>query len=400
LGIGGWADMLIQLGIPYDSDEAVQLAEKVMKFINDKGHEASQELAVERGAFPLFSESIYKNDKPIRNSTVTTIAPTGTIGIFANASTGVEPLFAITFKHYVKTNVIERTMYFTNPIFEKMAMGQTWYTDEMKEKIASEGTISHIDGIPPEIKKAFRTAHDVTPEWHVKMQAAFQKYTDNAVSKTINLPNSATVENIKNAYILAYQTGCKGITVYRDGCKNVQVLNIGIKKDQPVLKELPKRPTKVEGATYRIETPLGTAFITVNHDEENNPYELFINIGKAGSEVAAMAEALGRLISTTLRFGNHRPAKERALEIVDQLSGIGGAGVVGFGANRVKSLPDAVAKAIAMHFGVTKEKTENKEFPVLTVSPAKRDLCPSCGAAALVLEEGCSKCYACGFSKC
>jgi len=235
----------------------------------------------------------------------------------------------------------------------------------------------------------------------LKMQAAFQKYTDNSVSKTINLPNSATVEDIKNAYALAYQTGCNGITVYRDGCKDVQVLNVGTKpKEQSIIKELPKRPIKVEGATYRIETPLGTAFITVNHDGENNPFEVFINIGKAGSEVAAMAEALGRLISTTLRFGNHRPAKARALEIVDQLSGIGGAGVVGFGANKVKSLPDAVAKAIAMHFGVTKDQPQNKEMPVLTVSPAKRDLCPGCGAAALVLEEGCSKCYACGYSKC
>lgn len=407
LGVGGWADMLVQLGIPYNSDEATDLAEKIMMFVNDKGHEASQELAIERGPFPLFAQSIFKDDKPIRNSTVTTIAPTGTIGIIANASTGVEPFFAIAFKHYVKTNAIERTMFFTNPVFEKMAIGQSWYTEVIKEKIANEGTIAHIEGIPEELRRVFVTAHDIAPEWHVKMQAAFQKYTDNAVSKTINLPNSATVEDIKDAYILAYQTGCKGITVYRDGCKEVQVLNIGNKKEQPVLKELPKRPVKVEGATYRIETPLGTAFITVNHDEENNPYELFINIGKAGSEVAAMAEALGRLISTTLRFGNHRPAKERALEIVDQLSGIGGASVVGFGANRVKSLPDAVAKAIAMHFGVADQKHVSRniehgqqEQPVVAMIQKKRDLCPTCGAAALVLEEGCSKCYACGFSKC
>lgn len=398
LGVGGWADMLALLKIPYDSDEAILLAEKIMKFIRDKGHEASQELAMERGTFPAFEESIYKNDKPIRNSTITTIAPTGSISIIANSSTGIEPYFAIAFKH---DNARGRVMFFTNPIFEKFAENESWYTEAVKEKIVNEGTVAHIMEVPQELKKVFVTAHDITPLWHVKTQAAFQKFTDNSVSKTINLSNSAAVEDIKNAYALAYQTGCNGITVYRDGCKEAQVLNIGTKKEQPVLKELPKRPVKVEGATYRIETPLGTAFITVNHDEENNPYELFINIGKAGSEVAAMAEALGRLISTTLRFGNHRPAKERALEIVDQLSGIGGAGVVGFGVNKVKSLPDAVAKAIAMHFGVVKEKTEeNKEFPVLTVSPAKRDLCPSCGAAALVLEEGCSKCYACGFSKC
>jgi ribonucleoside-diphosphate reductase alpha chain len=422
LGVGGWADMLAQLGIPYNSEEAIDLAEKIMKFINDKGHETSQELAAERGAFPLFSESIFKDDKPIRNSTVTTIAPTGTIGIIANASTGVEPFFAISYKH---DNARGRVMFFTSPIFEKMATGQPWYREEIKEKIANEGTIAHIEEVPEELRRVFVTAHDISPDWHIKMQAAFQKYTDNAVSKTINLPNSATVEDIKNAYVSAYQTGCKGITVYRDGCKEVQVLNIGTKgqgvvngKQSIIKKELPKRPVKVEGATYRIETPLGTAFITVNHDEENNPFEVFINIGKAGSEVAAMAEALGRLISTTLRFGNHRPAKERALEIVDQLSGIGGAGVVGFGANKVKSLPDAVAKAIAMHFGVgnknmesgilnmeSEKKTQevfNSKFQILDskFNEVKRDLCPSCGAAALVLEEGCSKCYACGFSKC
>jgi ribonucleoside-diphosphate reductase alpha chain len=415
LGVGGWADMLAQLGIAYDSEAAVDLAEKVMAFINQVGHEASQELAQERGPFPLFAESIFKDGPPIRNATVTTIAPTGTIGIIANASTGIEPFFALAFKHHVKTNAIERTMFFTNPVFEEVAAGQPWYTEAVKEKIAAEGTVAHIDEIPEEIKRIFVTAHEIAPSWHVRMQAAFQKHTDNAVSKTINLPNSATAQDIKDAYVLAYRTGCKGITVYRDGCKETQVLNVGNKgqetgnREPSVIKELPKRPIRVEGATYRIETPLGTAFITVNHDEENNPYEVFINIGKAGSEVAAMAEALGRLISTTLRFGNHRPAKERALEIVDQLSGIGGAGVVGFGTNRVKSLPDAVAKAIAMHFGVDKKyqgtgiQYQGKpEYQILTPNPLgiKRDLCPSCGAAAFVLEEGCSKCYACGFSKC
>ena len=263
-------------------------------------------------------------------------------------------------------------------------------------------------------KKAFVTAHDIEPIWHVKMQAAFQKHTDNAVSKTINMPNSATIEDIKNAYVLAYQTGCRGITVYRDGCKDVQVLSVGTKpaeekKEVSKVVELQSRPVRVEGATYRIETPLGTAFITVNNNEKGEPFEVFINIGRAGSEVAAMAEALGRLISTTLRFGNHITPKGRALEIVEQLSGIGGASVVGFGSNKVRSLPDAVAKAIAMHFGIKKDKpelqTEQKVTEVVTKNPnppisKKRDLCPTCGAAAFVLEEGCSKCYACGYSKC
>lgn len=421
LGVGGWADMLAQLGISYDSEEALDLAEKVMRFINEKGHESSEELALERGAFPAFAESIYADGKPRRNSTVTTIAPTGTIGIIANSSTGIEPFFAIAFKHYVKTNALERTMNFFNPLFEKIAEGQEWYSDEVKEKVAAEGTLAHVDGIPEEIKNAFVTAHDIAPKWHVLMQAAFQRCTDNAVSKTINLPNSASREDIKEAYILAYESGCRGITVYRDGCKEVQVLNAGTKEKAnghatngraavpvPEMKLKP-RPVKVDGATYRIETPLGTAFITVNQDEEGNPFEVFMSIGKAGSEVAAMAEALGRLISTTLRFGNHLPAKERAKEIIDQLSGIGGGSAVGFGPNRVRSLPDAVAKAISMHFNLSQEARINNqaenEKPLIHNSEfltqsAKRDLCPSCGAAAFVFEEGCSKCYACGYAKC
>ena len=238
------------------------------------------------------------------------------------------------------------------------------------------------------------------------MQAAFQKYTDNAVSKTVNMANSATKEDITAAYLQAYETGCMGITVYRDGCKDIQVLTMGAKTNghikEPVV-ELQPRPIKVEGATYRIETPLGSAFITVNQDAGGNPFEVFVIIGRAGSEVAAMAEAIGRLISMNLRFGNHTSPKERAREIVEQLRGIGGGSAVGFGPNRVRSLPDAVAKAIAMHFSLNDElriknyadgKTGDK------VQSKRRDLCPGCGAAAFVFEEGCSKCYACGYSKC
>ncbi len=450
LGIGGWADMLVELGISYDSEEAVELAGKVMKFINEKGHEASEELAVVRGPFPLWSESIYKNSKPIRNCTVTTIAPTGTIGHIAGTSQGVEPIFAIAFKHYVKTNALERSLYYFNNLFEDMASGQPWYTEMVKEKIAEQGTIAHIEEIPENIRALFRTAHDISYEWHVRTQAAFQKYTDNAVSKTINMANSATPEDIKNAYIMAYQSGCMGITVYRDGSKSIQVLNLGTKDKQetngqkvevgngqanghtnghsnghatvglPEVKVLSPRPIRVNGATYRIETPLGRAFITVNEDEVGNPFEVFLSIGKAGSEVAAMAEAMGRLISTTLRFGNHMSPRDRALEIVDQLSGIGGGNTVGFGVNKVRSLPDAIAKAISMHFdlnGVKPSHMLQSEVDATSaavpdsaeIAPApgqvglwtqRRDLCPTCGAAAFVFEEGCAKCLACGYSKC
>lgn len=414
LGVGGWADMLVLLGIPYDSEEALQLAEKLMKFINDEGHKASQELAKERGAFPMWKESIYAKFKPIRNSTVTTIAPTGSIGILAANSGGIEPMFAVAYQHVVKSE--NRTLTFVNPDFERMARERGFYTEELAEKIAKHGTVRLMEEIPEDVRKIFGTAHEITPEWHVKMQAAFQKYTDNAVSKTVNLVHDATVEDIKKAYMLAWKTGCRGITVFRDGCKGEQVLNLGVKKEEiqkekveirnePVIRP---RPVKVEGATYRIDSPLGAAFITVNHDEEGNPFEVFVIIGKAGSEVAAMAEALGRLISTTLRFGNHLPAKERAREIMEQLQGIGGGRSVGFGPNKVKSLPDAVARALGMHFGLigyqaeqttnpkSQTSIEQMELPVIK----KKDLCPRCGEATLVFEEGCKKCYGCGYSEC
>lgn len=439
LGIGGWADMLVELGIRYDSEEAIALAEKVMKFINDKGHEASQELAVERGAFPLWPESIYKDEKPIRNCTVTTIAPTGTIGHIAGTSQGVEPFFGIAFKHYVKTNAIERSLYYLNSLFEEAATGQSWYTDEIKEKIAEQGTVEHIEEVPEELRKLFRTAHDIDPEWHVRTQAAFQKYTDNAVSKTINLPNNATTEDIKRAYIQAYETGCMGITVYRDGCKEVQVLNLGTKEKTAEkmagraviapsgLTRLQERPQRLYGATYRMDTPVGHAFVTINSGEDGSPFEVFINVGRAGTDVAADAEAMGRLISMGLRIPSSLSSGQVMVQVIDQLRGIGGSNHVGFGTNKIKSLADAVAKALEEHInqkgGQPKEIAETMDLTgsnknneqksssslprfleigteKLNPKKSKGDLCPSCGAAALVFEEGCSKCYACGFSKC
>lgn len=414
LGIGGWADMLVELGIAYDSQEALDLAEKVMQVINEEGHQESELLARERGPFPLWKQSIYKND-PIRNSTVTTIAPTGTIGILADNSGGCEPLFAIAYQHIVKSE--NRTLTFVNPKFEQVARERGFYSEELMQKVAEHGTIRSIEEIPADVRAAFGTAHEIHPDWHVKMQAAFQKHTDNGVSKTINLPHDATVEDVKRAYLLAWETGCRGITVFRDGCKGEQVLNLGTNNDKKPEKtaEAPQtikpRPIKVEGATYKIETPLGGAFITVNHDEDGNPFEVFVTIGKAGSEVAAMAEALGRLISTTLRFGNHLPAKERAWQIMEQLRGIGGGNAVGFGPNKVRSLPDAIAKALGMHFGLVgqheevKEVEENKKINGFATSQQlellkRKDLCPKCGEAALAFEEGCKKCYGCGYSEC
>lgn len=359
LGVGGWADMLIQLGIPYDSQEALNLGEKVMKTIQDVAVSESESLAKVRGAFPMYQSSIYKNKTPRRNSTVTTIAPTGTISIIAGSSSGIEPLFAIAYQHIVKDKHLDRTLTFVNPYFEEKAKEQGIWDNELKEKVTKHGTIRGIEEVPDNLKEIFGTAHEMHHDWHIRMQTAFQKYTENAVSKTINMDNKVTEEDIKNAYLLSWQANCKGITVFRDGCKDAQVLNVGIKKDGKVKEEVetPEEPTRerpfaVFGSTYKLNTPVGNAFITINHDAKGNPLEIFINVGKAGSDVTAMAEALGRTISTTLRFRGNLDRKERAKEIAEQLAGIGGRRSVGFGPTKILSLPDAVAAAISTHLGL------------------------------------------------
>lgn len=410
LGVGGWSDMLIGLGIPYDSQEAMDLAVKVMKFVEEEAVSASEKLAEKRGPFFLWPVSIYRDKKPRRHSTVTTIAPTGTISIIAGSSSGIEPMFAIAYQHIVKDEHLDRRLTFINPDFEKVAKERGFWTEDLMTKVAEKGVIRDIAEIPEDVKQVFGTAHEIDIDWHIKTQAAFQKYTENAVSKTINLRHNATVDEVKRAYLSAWESGCKGITIFRDGSKGEQVLNLGINKKEDI-KEVDAaanqvvldRPMKVEGATYRIVTPLGSAFITVNQDSAGNPFEVFITIGKAGSEVAAMAEALGRMISTTLRFGNHKPPIERAREIVDQLKGIGGGRSVGFGPNKVRSLPDAVAKAISMHFGFNGANHDESNQQAVVIEEDSKvvgDICPACGSPALVFQEGCSKCHACGHSEC
>jgi len=411
LGIGGWADMLISLGIPYDSEEAMELAEKIMKTVKDEAVAESRELAKKRGPFLLWPVSIYREDPPRRNSTVTTIAPTGTISIIAGASSGIEPMFAIAYQHIVKDAHLDRKLTFINPEFEKIAKDFGFWSEEIMNKVAQKGVIRDIPEIPEKVRQIFGTAHEIDIDWHIKTQAAFQKYTENAVSKTINLRHDATIDDVKKSYLMAWESDCKGITIFRDGSKGEQVLNLGIteKKETETAVTPPQivmdRPVRVDGATYKIATPLGTAFITVNQDPNGNPFEVFITIGKAGSEVAAMAEALGRMISTTLRFGNHKPPVERAREIVEQLRGIGGGRSVGFGPNKVRSLPDAVAKAISLHFGFNNGANHDAPLPDMgnvqqETSAVVGDICPSCGSPALVYEEGCAKCHACGHSEC
>ncbi|MEK6662171.1 MAG: LAGLIDADG family homing endonuclease, partial [candidate division NC10 bacterium] len=369
LGVMGWADLLLELGIPYDSDDALKLGEESMGFIQRIGHDASEKLAVERGPFPRWHRSIYKDKAPLRNSTVTTIAPTGTISIIAGCSSGIEPIFAVAFSHIVG----DRHLTFINPVFEQVAKRRGFHSEELMQQVAQRGMVRGLEGVTEDVQRVFVTAHEIDPSWHVKMQTAFQKQTDNGVSKTINLPNSATPEDIAKAYLMAYDLGCLGITVFRDGCKETQVLHLGTggkteQKDAAPLSRSPEfvgqaplvttgtrqeeglkvkpRPRTVKGVTYRAETPLGVAYITVNQSGEGEPFEVFANVGKVGSDTSAVSEAIGRLVSLILRLPSPMSPRERVEQIVNQLSGIGGRRPMGFGKDRVRSLPDAIAQVL------------------------------------------------------
>jgi ribonucleoside-diphosphate reductase alpha chain len=408
LGIMGWADVLFTFGIPYDSDEAVELGSRLMAFVKEKSHDQSAKLAEERGPFPNWSRSIYKHGRPMRNSTVTTIAPTGTISMIAGCSSGVEPIFALAFEHRVKLPEGERVLTFVNEAFERIARDRGFYSDALMTEIARRGTLHGIPGVPEDSARVFCTAHDIAFEWHVRHQAAFQKSTDNGVSKTINLPNEATEAEVTRAYQLAWELGCLGITVFRDGCKGEQVLNMGVgaKKDKtpvPAMATGPvvikPRPHSLTGATYRTETPIGTAFITVNQTPDGEPFEVFLQIGKGGSDTMAVAEALGRLISLSLRLPSPLTAQRRLEEVVSQLSRIGGAQPMGFGPSKILSLPDAIARTLAEHIGQVKGPAEETAVPVAG-KKAVGDLCKECGQATFIYEEGCKKCLSCGFNEC
>ncbi len=395
LGVMGWADLLFEMMVPYDSQQALDLAEEAMAFINHTGHEASQALAEERGPFPNWERSIYRNGPPQRNATVTTIAPTGSIGIIGGCSSGIEPVFALAFRHVVD----ERELRIVNPAFERSARERGLWTEELEARLSATGSIGGMAEIPEEIQRVFVTSHEIAPEWHVRTQAAFQKHTDNGVSKTINLPHSASVADVADAYLLAYEKACLGITVFRDGSKSDQVLHLGTRSGQvspAVEEEISPRPAVLQGVTYRKPTPMGTAFITVNSNVSGDPFEVFANVGKAGSDVSALAEALGRLMSLALRLPSPMGARMRMAEIIDQLSRIGGARPTGFGPHRIRSLPDAIAQALSEHMGQEAERGHQLELPL----PRTADLCPDCGQAALVHEEGCQKCYSCGYSEC
>ncbi len=420
LGVMGLADLFYKLAIPYDSVRALEVAELVMACIQEHSKLGSTKLVQQKGVFPEWKNSIFNKESPyftgeslkLRNSARTTIAPTGTISMLADASSGIEPYFAIIF---AKNTIEGKRLFNSNPIFLEVAQREGFYSEELLEKIeANNGSVKGLKEIPEVWQKVFVTTRDIAPEWHIKMQAAFQKHVDNAISKTINFSFEATVEDVRRAYMMVYETGCKGITIYRDGSRTKQVLEV--KKDSSYYDQLAsvnltskdtlgKRPIILRGRTYKINTPVGEAFITVNRDNMDQPFEVFVTIGKAGMHTAADAEAIGRLISLAFRVS--RPnSKEIAQKIVNQLQGIGGSSQVGFGKDRVMSLADAVSKAlsedIALNGGgselVPLNLEESGQISLPHVVPT--DLCPQCGLATFVFEEGCKKCHSCGYSMC
>lgn len=390
LGVMGWADMLIQLRLPYNSKEALQLAEELAKFILEEGRAASAELAKQRGTFPNYPKSIYYGKIPLRNATITTIAPTGTLSIIAGCSSGIEPLFAICFSR----NVMEGTKLIEfNPYFKKEMEKLGLWSDTLAEKIAETGSIQGIKEIPEEIKKIFLTAHEISPSEHIRMQAAFQQYVDNAVSKTVNLPNHAREEDVREVYLLAYRLGCKGVTVYRDGSRQGQVIQKGKTEVLQINLKPRRRPEVLHGVTRLMKTGCGNLYVTINRDALNNPFEVFTNIGKAGGCAASQAEAIGRLISLALRSGIEPK------EIVKQLKGISCHAPVWSENGKITSCSDAIAKAIEAELRQTQESSRTSEDTKDYSETIHYGACPECGSI-LSYEEGCIICHSCGFTKC
>ncbi len=460
LGVMGWADALLMLGIPYNSDEAVALADKVMGFINNVGHAASVRLAEQRGAFPLFSVSTLADGDPRRNATVTTIAPTGTISMIAGCSSGVEPVFAYAFIR----NIMDGTeMIEVNPILMQKLKDLGIYSEALMKKIAKDGTIAHCEEIPEDIRKVFVSAHDIRPVDHIRMQAAFQRHTDNAVSKTVNFPKEATRGEVREAYVLAYEEGCKGVTIYRDGSREEQVLNIGqVNHEQqaaapgqaaaaaapqyPQHVEPRPRPSVTKGFTEKVKIGCGNLYITTNYDE-NGICEVFTSTGKAGG-CPSQSEATARLVSVALRSGISIE------EVYDQLKGIRCPSTIRQQGMSCTSCPDAIARVImkvskliedearsdtAMSIQAERDAIRNMNVPApgrfygatggtgasaagrpgagsaagrqpayaprpleyvdIPATAAEIHVCPECGGP-VEHEGGCVICRNCGFSKC
>ena len=398
LGVMGFADMLLRLGIPYNSEDAVDLAKIVMKFVKEEATETSRELVSKRGPFQNFEKSVFheRSEAPIRNATVTTIAPTGTISLIAGSSSGIEPIFAIS---YIRNVMDKDELLEINPVFAEISKSRGIYSQDLMKRIAKEGTLKDIDEIPEDIKKIFVTAHDITPEWHIRIQAAFQEYTDNAVSKTINFPKSATENDVMQAYLLAYRSGLKGTTIYRDGSRDEQVLNIGkVNKKETSIQKAPRpRPKVTKGFTEKIRTGCGNLYVTINEDEYGL-CEIFMQMGKSGGCPASQNEAIARLISLALRSGI------RIESILEQLRHIRCPMPTWDEGMPVHSCADAIA--IVLDRYIKKELNTKQERLDLVVTseggsnsngmPAQ---CPECGEV-LVFSEGCVCCKCCGYTKC
>ncbi len=453
LGIMGLGDLMYHVNVRYGSEAAQEFAAQVMEFIRYHTMLTSVELAEARGPFPAIEGSIYDPERlrweppqplfpysrdfgrppvdwdlvvrgieahGIRNAAQTTIAPTGTIATVAGCEAyGCEPVFALAYIRHVDDNGTDLRLTYASPLFER-ALSEAGIDEAMRERIIEQvmehGSCQHVPAVPDKVREVFVVSQDISAEEHVRMQAALQAFVDNSLSKTINFPEDATTDDVADAYLLAWELGCKGLTVYVTGSREKVVLEtkstakrkqspppLGRKLEQlPIWLEHKKpRPKRVNGCTYQVSTPVGKAFVTINENGGEQPFEVFINTAKAGSETAAVSEAIGRLISYVLRMASPLPPRERMAEVVRQLAGIGGGRPMGFGPNRVLSLPDGVAQALADYLGETLEVQVHGVEPEQAALPIQiGDLCPECGAASVVNEEGCRKCYSCGFSEC
>ena len=457
LGIMGLADLMFKAGVRYGSEAGQEFSAKIMEFIRYHAMLTSINLAKKRGSFPAIEGSrydpknlswevpqsiiSYQNDwgRPpldwekivkgikkhgIRNAAQTTVAPTGTIATVSGCEGyGCEPAFALAYTRHVVESDGEIDLIYTSPLFNQ-ALESSDLSSSTKDKIITTiletGTCQGIDSLPEEIANTFVVSGDITAEEHIRVQAALQAFVDNSISKTINFPSSAQLEDVSQAYILAWETGCKGITVYVTGSRDKVVLETGKKDEKPVAEEVQTqiqqwqsakkpRPRHLEGYTYSIQTPLGKTYVTINENGDSQPFEIFINTAKAGSDTAAVSEAIGRSLSYILRMSSPIPPRQRLEEVYQQYAGIGGRRPTGFGPNRVRSLPDGIAQALQEYLENTgwqlQELTPEEIEEIEEISQPETwlevgDLCPECGQAALVNEEGCRKCYSCGYSEC
>jgi ribonucleoside-diphosphate reductase alpha chain len=388
LGVMGFADMLLQLGIAYDSDEALATADRVMGFVSTTADGASQELAKERGVFPAFEGSIYdvEGGPRYRNASRTTIAPTGSLSIIANCSSGIEPVFALT---YVR-HILDREDFLeVNPLFEEEARSRGFYSDDLMRALADGKRLSDMEGIPEDVRRTFVCAYDISPEWHVRMQAAFQGHTDSAVSKTVNFPKTATREDVASVYMMAYEQHLKGITIYRDGSRQDQVLTTGTSRaeEKPAIRPR-QRPKVTRGITERVNTGCGNMYVTINFDDAG-ACEAFATLGKAGGCAAAQLEGISRLVSNALRCGLDVGS------VVKNLRGIRCPSISWEQGKAVMSCADALAGVLEKYAGDAPDASPSHQVPHGEVAGQ----CPECGGS-VIHQEGCSICTSCGYTKC